>query len=84
MNKRQEKAVAKAEKLLENQIAHVEKMIAAGAAEMGVRAAKRLVVAFEMKVAHLKAGKDEKSFDIFEAGRVAREKYPFVSSSEVR
>jgi hypothetical protein len=84
MTKSQEKAIAKAEAQLAGQIAHVERMIAAGQPEAGVQVARRLVFAFTMKVEHLKAGNDEKSFDIFAAGRAALAAFPSLQGREVR
>ena len=81
MNKRQEKAIAAAKAQLEGQIAHVQRMIDAGQGEAGVRAAKRLVIAFQMKVEHLEAGKSEKDFDIFAAGKAALAAVPFAGTA---
>lgn len=81
MSKAQEKAIAKAKVQLAGQIAHLQRMIDAGQGEAGVRAAKRLVIAFEMKVKHLEAGKPEKEFDNFAAGRIALEQVPFINAT---
>jgi hypothetical protein len=84
VNKRQEKALANAEAKLAGQIAHVERMIAAGQPEAGVQIARRLVLAFTMEVEHLKAGNDPKSFDIFAAGRAALAAFPSLQGKESR
>jgi hypothetical protein len=81
MNKTQEKAIAKAKAQLESQKAHTQRMIDAGQGEAGVRAAKRLIIAFQMKVEHLEAGKSEKDFDIFAAGKAALAAVPFIGTA---
>lgn len=84
MTKSQEKAIVKAEAQLVGQIAHVERMIAAGQPEAGVQIARRLVLTFTMKVEHLKAGNDEKSFDIFAAGRASLAAFPSLNPKAAR
>jgi hypothetical protein len=76
MEKRQVKAIAKAKAALEGQKAHTQRMIDAGQSEAAVQIARRLILAFEMKVQHLESGKAEKDFDIFAAGRAALAAFP--------
>ncbi len=80
VNKRQEKAIAKAEEQLARQTAHVQRMIDAGQGEAGVQVARRLVFAMTIKLDYLKAGNDEKSFDIFAAGRAALAAFPSLQA----
>ena len=84
MSKAQEKAIAKAKAQLEIQKAHTQRMIDAGQGEAAVQIARRLILNFEMKVQHLEAGKPEKDFDIFAAGRAALAVFPSLQTKAVR
>lgn len=81
MSKQKQNAIAKAKAQVATQTAHVERMIAAGQPEIVVRAAKRLVFVYEMKVAHLEQGGTEKSFDLFDGAKLALAAYPFIGKA---
>ena len=78
MAKNQAKALEQAEDQLTLQMAHVVRMIDARQPEAAIRAAKRLVYVFQMKVDHLESGKSETTFDIAAAGAIALKHLPHV------
>jgi hypothetical protein len=67
------KQIAKLEKSLATQEAHLERMVAKDPTSPSVKAAKRIVFVFRAELAHLKAGNTAESFDLNAASAAARE-----------
>lgn len=67
-----DKQIAKLEKSLATQEAHLERMIAKNPTSPSIKAAKRIVFVFRAELTHLKAGNTAELFDLNAASAAAR------------